>query len=133
MNPINYVKFAICALLLGGAWFSGYHFEHTRFVHFQDMVRQEAEKQIAENKAKQKEQELINKGVVNGFQNQLSAVRNYYAGLQYSSSGKLPSISDPASRVNESSAYYRLAEQCSETTAQLSFLQEWINEQVGLK
>ena len=128
----TYVKIGLVALVLCGFWYSGYHFEHIRFVKFQDDVRQAAEKQEAENESIKKQQEIANRSITNEYETKLSAVRSYYGGLHNSSSSKLPSLSNPASGTDESPAYYRLAESCAETTAQLTSLQEWLATQVGI-
>jgi hypothetical protein len=130
---LTYVKIGLVALVLCGFWYAGYHFEHIRFVKFQDDVRQAAEKQETENESIKKQQEIANRSITNEYETKLSAVRSYYGGLHNTSSGKLPTISNPASGTDESPAYYRLAESCAETTAQLTSLQEWIATQVGIK
>ncbi len=127
----TYVKMGLCILLLGGAWYFGYSFEHSRFVKFQDEIRATAEKQIAQNQAKAQKQELINKGIANEYQAKLSALKSYYGGLRQPGSGSMPSLSNPASGVNESATDQQLA--CAYTTQQLVSLQEWINQQLAIK
>ena len=128
----TYVKIGICAVVLCTSWYFGYSFEHTRFIKFQDEVRQAAEKQEAQNESIKKQQEIANRSITNEYETKLSAVRSYYGGLHNSSSGKLPTISNPTSGIDESATYYRLAESCAETTAQLTSLQEWLDTQVGI-
>lgn len=129
---LTYVKIGLVALVISGSWYAGYHFEHIRFIKFQDDVRQAAEKQEAENESIKKQQEIANRSITNEYETKLSAVRAYYGGLHNSSSSKLPTLSNPASGTDESPAYYRLAESCAETTAQLTSLQEWLATQVGI-
>jgi hypothetical protein len=133
MNPLLYVKLGLaCAALLGSAYL-GYSFEHSRFMVFKAEVETIAREQEAKVISVQKQQELVNKGIANGFQNQLRAVRNYYDGLLNASSSKLPTVSEPTLRTNESPAYYELAGACAATTVQTLALQDWIKESAALK
>jgi hypothetical protein len=133
MNPLLYVKLGLaCAALLGSAYL-GYSFEHSRFMVFKAEVETVAREQEAKVISIQKQQELVNKGITNGFQNQLRAVRNYYDGLLNASGSKLPAVSEPTLRANESPAYYELASACAATTVQTIALQDWIKESAGLK
>jgi hypothetical protein len=118
-------------LLLGG-FGAGFYVEHLRFSNYQIQVEQAAKAQEAQNESIKKQQEIANRSITNEYETKLSAVRAYYGGLHNSSSGKLPTLSNPASGTDESPAYYRLAESCAETTAQLTSLQEWIATQVGI-
>ena len=131
----TYVKMGLCLLLLGGAWYSGYHFEHTRFVKFQDDVREAADKQKAEVESIQKQHELVTKGISNEYDAKLALVRQYYANgvRQPNGSGAVSGISTTSSIANERAAYNQLAEQCTETTLQLEELKAWINAQAGVK
>lgn len=133
MNPLLYVKLGLaCAALLGSAYL-GYSFEHSRFMVFKAEVETVAREQEAKVISIQKQQELVNKGITNGFQNQLRAVRNYYDGLLNASGSKLPAVSNPTIRTDESPAYYELASSCAATTVQTIALQDWIRESAGLK
>ena len=133
MNPLLYVKLGLaCAALLGSAYL-GYSFEHSRFMVFKAEVETIAREQEAKVISIQKQQELVNKGITNGFQNQLRAVRNYYDGLLNASSSQLPAVPNPTLRANESPAYYELASACAATTVQTIALQDWIKESAGLK
>ena len=133
MNPLLYVKLGLaCAALLGSAYL-GYSFEHSRFMVFKAEVETIAREQEAKVISIQKQQELVNKGITNGFQNQLRAVRNYYDGLLNASGSQLPAVPNPTLRANESPAYYELASACAATTVQTIALQDWIKESAGLK
>ena len=133
MNPLLYVKLGLaCAALLGSAYL-GYSFEHSRFMDFKAEVETVAREQEAKVISIQKQQELVNKGITNGFQNQLRAVRNYYDGLLNASGSQLPAVPNPTLRANESPAYYELASACAATTVQTIALQDWIKESAGLK
>lgn len=133
MNPLLYVKLGLaCAALLGSAY-AGYSFEHSRFMVFKAEVETVAREQEAKVISIQKQQELVNKGISNGFQNQLRAVRNYYDGLLNTSGSQLPRVSEPTLRTNESAAYYELASACAATTVQTIALQDWIKESATVK
>lgn len=119
---------ALAALALFGVGYGKY--EHNALVTYKAEVATIADKQIAENKAKIKEQELINKGVINEYQTKLSAIKSYYGGLHNSSSGKMPPFSNTTSTVNGSTSDQLLA--CAYTTQQLVSLQDWIKQQAGL-
>jgi len=133
MNPLLYVKLGLaCAALLGSAYL-GYSFEHSRFMVFKAEVETVAREQEAKVISIQKQQELVNKGITNGFQNQLRAVRNYYDGLLNASGSQLPAVSNPTIRTDESAAYYELAGACAATTVQTIALQDWIRESANIK
>ncbi len=133
MNPLLYVKLGVIAFALLGSAYLGYSFEHSRFVAFKAEVETIAREQEAKVISVQKQQELVNKGITNGFQNQLRAVRNYYDGLLNASGSKLPTVSNPTLRTDESSAYYELASACAATTVQTIALQDWIRESATIK
>ena len=111
----------------------GYSYEHNRFAAYKSDIEAAGRAQEAKNESIKKQQELVNKGILNEYDSKISAIRNYYSGLRQPSSGKLPTISNPSTGTDESSSYYRLAESCAETTAQLTALQEWVNQQMGIK
>jgi len=134
MTPLLYIKFGVIAFAIVGAGYLGYSYEHNRFMVFKKEVDALAREQEQKVISVQKQQNLVTKGVVNEFQAKLGTVRNYYGGLQHSaSSGKLPTLSNPAGRANESAAYYELAGACAETTVQTLALQQWIKEQAGIQ
>lgn len=134
MNLLLYVKLGAIALAIVGAGYLGYSYEHNRFMLYKKEVEVIAKEQEQKVISIQKQQDLVTKGIVNEFQAKLGAVRNYYRGLQHpSSSGKLPTLSNPAERINESAAYYELAGACAETTVQAVALQAWIKEQAGIQ
>jgi hypothetical protein len=133
MIPTLYVKLGAIALALLGSAYAGYSFEHSRYMAYKAEVAAVAREQEAKNESIQKQQELVNKGIANGFQNQLRAVRNYYDGLLNASGSQLPSVSNPTLRTNESTAYYELASACAATTVQTIALQDWIKESATVK
>ena len=136
LSVLTYVKMGVCILLLGGAWYLGYSFEHTRFTKFQDVVRQQGLQQEEKIQALTKQQELVTKGIQDEYDAKLSAVRNYYKSTSVwnnPSSGKVSGLSPSSQLTDVITSYNVLAGQCAETTLQLVELQKWINEQIGLK
>jgi hypothetical protein len=121
------------ALLFGG-FSAGFYVEHLRFADFKNGVEIVAEKQIAENKAKEKEQQLVNKGIEDAYKANLNSVHNFYSGMHNSSSGAMSSDANATITVNgETHNILSLAEQCASTSEQVIALQNWIIEQAGLK
>ena len=128
---ISYGRIAILAGIFVVGLFLGWRYEHGNLVAYKAEVKAAADQQIAKNESIQKQQALVNKGISDAYEAKLSALKSYYGGLRNSSSGNLPSISNPASGVNESASDQLLA--CAYTTQQLVSLQDWINLQVGIK
>ena len=120
------------ALVFGG-FSSGFYIEHLRFSDYVDQVKIVAEKQLAENKAKIKEQEIINENVVKNYQNNINNIHTFYGRMLDTSSGAMSPNGTATITIN-GQAYNLLsvAEQCAQTTQQLESLQDWINQQVGL-
>ena len=124
----------IYLVLVLGSFSSGFYIEHIRFVDFQDKVKIVAEQQIAENKAKIKEQELINRGVTDAYNANLSNVHNFYHRMLDTNSGAMSTNGTATITINgETHNVLLVAEQCAQTTEQLMTLQEWVNQQVNLK
>lgn len=121
------------ALVFGG-FSAGFYVEHLRFADFKNEVAIVAEKQIAENKAKEKEQQLVNKGVEDAYKANLNSVHNFYSGMLNTSSGAMSSDANATITINgQTHNILSLAEQCASTTEQVIALQNWIIEQAGLK
>ena len=131
---LTWVKIGAVVLALGFAYYKGYSGEHDKFIAFKAQVEALGKIQEAKNESIQKQSDLVNKGIKNEYEAKLAAVRNYYSGLQRNTSGSsVPGISNSTNGTNESPAYYRLAESCSETTVQVISLQDWILQQAGVK
>ena len=127
------VQIYIYLAVLFAGFSSGFYVEHLRFVDFQDGVNIVAEKQISENKAKEKEQELINRGVTDAYNANLSNVHNFYHRMLDTNSGAMSTNGTATITINgETHNLLLVAEQCANTTTQLIALQGWINEQAGL-
>ena len=123
----------IYLVLVLGSFSSGFYIEHIRFVDFQDKVKIVAEQQIAENKAKLKEQELINRGVTDAYNANVNNIHNFYNRMLDTNSGAMSTNGTAAITINgETYNLLLVAEQCADTTTQLIALQGWINEQAGL-
>ena len=112
---------------------AGFYVEHLRFADYKNEVAIVAERQVAENKAKEKEQQLVNKGVEDAYKANLSNVHNFYSGMLYTNSGAMSSDVNATITINgQTHNILSLAEQCASTTEQVIALQDWINQQVGL-
>jgi hypothetical protein len=123
----------IYLVLVLGSFSSGFYIEHIRFVDFQDKVKIVAKQQIAENKAKLKEQELINRGVTDAYNANVSNIHNFYHRMLDTNSGAMSTNGTAAITINgETHNLLLVAEQCADTTTQLISLQDWINQQAGL-
>ena len=123
----------IYLVLVLGSFSSGFYIEHIRFVDFQDKVKIVEEQQIAENKAKLKEQELINRGVTDAYNANVSNIHNFYHRMLDTGSGAMSTNGTAAITINgETHNLLLVAEQCADTTTQLISLQDWINQQAGL-
>jgi hypothetical protein len=125
----GYIMIALTVLALVGVGYGKY--EHDAFVAYKTETTTIANKQIAENKAKIKEQELINKGIINEYQAKLSAIKSYYGGMHNPSSSSMPTLSNPSAGINGSPSDQLFA--CAATTQQLVSLQDWIKQQAGLE
>jgi hypothetical protein len=123
----------IYLVLVFGGFSSGFYIEHLRFVDFQDKVKIVAEQQIAENKAKLKEQELINRGVTDAYNANVSNIHNFYNRMLNTDSGAMSSVSNAPITINGVTINtLDFAEQCATTTQQLESTQDWIRTQIGL-
>ena len=119
-------------LVLGG-FSSGFYVEHLRFSDYRAQIQIVAEQQIAENKAKIKEQELINRGVTDAYNANVNNIHNFYNRMLHTDSGATTTVSTAAITINgETHNLLLIAEQCAQTTGQLISLQSWINQQIGL-
>ena len=128
------VQIYIYLAVLFAGFSGGFYVEHLRFVDFQDGVKIVAEKQIAENKAKEKEQELINRGVTDAYNANVSNIHNFYHRmLNDTNSGAMSSVPNATITINGTTINtLDFAEQCATTTQQLESTQDWIRTQIGL-
>lgn len=128
---ISYARIIIIFVVLSVAFAMGWTVRNRDYQDFKKEVSNAAKAQEAYNESVKKQQAIANKGITDAYEAKLSSLKSYYGGLRQSSSGKLPSISDPSSGVNESATDQLLA--CAYTTQQLISLQDWINIQVSIK
>ena len=121
------------ALVFGG-FGAGYYVEHLRFVDFKQEVQIAGEKQQAETAAKIKEQELINRGVTDAYNANVSNIHNFYHRmLNDTGSGAMSSVPNATITINGITINtLDFAEQCATTTQQLESTQSWIRDQIGL-
>ena len=132
--PILYVKIAILAVLVLGTFGSGWYVGHSKYVEYKKQVEIAAKTQEAHVESIKKQQELATKGIENEYNAKLALLRTYYAnGLHKPSPSTLPNFSATPSIADVSAAYSTLIGQCAQTTQQLVSLQEWLNEQIGIK
>jgi hypothetical protein len=131
---ITYIKAFAIGIVLCGIFYAGFHLGNSRYIEYKASVEATAKIQEAHNQAVEQQHELINKGIQNEYEGKLAALRNYYGRMQLNpSSGSVSGISPAPKGTDAETAYPILARQCAETTAQLTSLQDWINQQVGIK
>lgn len=131
---IDYVKIsilvAISAVIFGSGWWMGY----SRYIEYKKQVEIASKAQEAHVESIKKQNELVTKGIQNEYDAKLALLRNYYANsMRQPNTSNMPGISVATSLADATAAYSKLAGQCAETTQQLVSLQEWINQQMGIK
>jgi hypothetical protein len=121
------------ALAIGG-FGSGLYVGHLRLVNYQQEVEMAGKAAEAREKAVEQQHALVTKEITNDYQTKLTAIRNFYAsGVHNPSSGAMSGISAAPRGTDAETAYPILAGQCAETTQQLVSIQDWINQQAGIK
>jgi len=131
----TYIKAGLLIVLVCGVFFAGWHTRDRDFTIYKDQVRIAAEKQQAENESIQKQQALINKGIQDEYNAKLSLLRQYYANGVRNNNGAstVSGISSTTKLSDAIAAYNQLASDCAATTLQVVTLQQWVNEQLGVK
>ena len=120
-------------ILLSVIGFSYGRYEHNKYVTFKAEVEAIAIKQQAHVESITKQQALVTKGIENEYNAKLALLRQYYAnGVRQPNTSKLPTNGNATFNPDDFSANNLLIK-CAETTQQLVSLQEWLNEQMGLK
>ena len=120
------------ALVFGG-FGAGFYVEHLRYAEYKTEVVAAGERQIAENKAKAKEQEIINENVAKTYQDNINNIHSFYGRMLDLSSGAMSANGTATITINgQTHNLLSVAEQCAQTTQQLESLQDWINQQVGI-
>ena len=130
---IDYWKIGIAALLLLGAFATGWGLRNRDFNDYKQEVSNAAKAQEAHVESIKKQQTLVNKGIEDEYNAKLALLRQYYAnGVRQPNTSKLPTISNAATSLDDFTANGLLIK-CAETTQQLISLQAWLNEQMGIK
>jgi len=116
-------------------FFAGWHTRDRDFTIYKDQVRVEAEKAQAHTESVQKQQALITKGIQDEYDAKLALLRQYYAnGVRNNNGGNSVSSISSTSKLSDAiTAYNQLASDCAATTLQVVTLQQWVNEQLGIK
>jgi len=133
---MDYVKLSIAAVLLLGAFATGWSVRNRDFNEYKQEVSNAVKAQEAHVESIKKQQALVTKGIENEYEAKISALRNYYKSTSVwnnGSTGKMSGISAAPSATDVITAYNILAGSCSETTQQLVSLQEWLNQQMVIK
>ena len=131
----NYIKILLLIGLVCGVFFAGWHTRDRDFTIYKDQVRIAAEKQQAENESIQKQQALVTKGIQDEYDAKLALIRQYYANGVRNNNGAstVSGISSTTKLSDAIAAYNQLASNCAATTLQVVTLQQWVNEQLGVK
>ena len=133
---IDYVKVAIGSGLLLISFFSGWYVRNLDYKAYKQAVEFTAKTQEAKVESITKQHALVTKGITNEYEAKLSAIRNYYKSTSVwnnPSSSKVSGLSTAPTVADVATAYNLLAGQCAATTQQLVSLQEWTNQQIGIK
>ena len=126
-------------LLLAGVYAKGRLDEKVLFDAYKREVASAAKAQEARNESVQKQQDLLNKGVIDGYKAKLAAANSYINSLRYDpGSGKLSTASGTAGGTDGGAQddippTPILAADCAATTVQLIQLQQWAKGQVSIK
>ena len=137
MFPLSFNTYVIGILLVitVSSFAYGRH-EHTKYIEFKTEVENTAKAQEAHVESIKKQQALVTKGIENEYEAKITALRNYYKSTSVwnnGSSSKVSGISAAPSAADVIASYNLLVGQCSEATLQLVSLQEWLNQQMGIK
>ena len=133
---IDYAKLAIAGTLLLISFSTGWYIRNLDYKAYKQSIEIVAKTQEAKVESIQKQHELVTKGIANEYEAKLSAIRNYYKSTSVwnkSSTSSVSSISTAPSATDVIASYNKLAGLCAETTQQLVSLQEWTNQQLGIK
>ena len=131
-----YVKISVACLLLLGAFATGWSVRNRDFNEYKQEVSNAAKAQEAHVESIKKQQDLVTKGIQNEYDAKLAAIRNYYKSTSMWNNGsgsQVSGISTAPSVTDVITSYNKLASACAETTQQLVSLQEWLNQQIGIK
>ena len=131
---INYIKIGLLVFIACGLFYGGFHVGNLRYLEYKASVEATAKIQEAKVESITKQQELVTKGITNEYEAKLAAVKSFYGRVQLNpSGGSMSGISAAPKGPDAETAYPILARPCTETTIQLTSLQDWVNQQVGIK
>ena len=135
----NVIIAAGAILILVSMYVKGRMDEREILNAFKREVAAAAKAQEARNESVQKQRDLFNKGVIDGYKAKLSAANAYVSGLRYDASSGRLSAPGAASGGTDGDAQNAipaapiLAADCAATTIQLIQLQQWARGQVSIK
>ena len=125
--PWTWVAGAIVVTFLGG-FLGGCEHEKKAFDEYKARIEATAEAQAEATKKIVEKHEKIAQDTKNDYEKRISDIRRYYAGLHNNGSSAVPSGTQPSGGTYATPSYDVLAEQCTETTQQLTSLQDFIKE-----
>lgn len=128
MIPTSSIYLAFALLLSIG--YGGY--EHFSYKQYRSDIEAMGKAQQIAVDATKKQQELATKGVEDAYKSKIDSIRAAYSGLHDSRGSPMSTIPNTTIRIDDPTAIMVLAEQCTQTTQQLTSLQEWINLQIGI-
>jgi hypothetical protein len=127
------IKFIIAGVLLITAFASGWALRNRDFKEYKLEVSNAAKAQEAHVESIKKQQALVTKGIEDEYNAKLALLRQYYAsGVRQPSTSKLSTNGNSTLNIDDFTPNGLLIK-CAETTQQLVSLQEWLNEQMGIK
>jgi hypothetical protein len=132
-NVLTYIEIGLAAVVLFCVGYTPWHWEHNKFLRYQEEQTRIVKEQLAENQAKKQQHDLIVKGLQDELAAKTIILRRYYAnGLRPSSPGTLLSRSATTPRTDAEAKYTLLAGQCAEITLKYELLQKYERERLGL-
>ena len=133
---IDYIKIGILSACVLGSFAIGWGLRNRDFNDYKREIQNAAKAQEAHVESIKKQQALVTKGIENEYEAKLSTIRNYYKSTSVwnnPNSSKVSGISAAPSAADVIASYNQLASACAETTHQVVSLQEWLNQQLGIK
>ena len=131
---IDYFKLGIIAVVTAIVFGSGWWIGYSRYLDYKKEVEIAAKTQEAKVQSIEKQHALVTKSIEKEYDAKLALLRQYYAnGVRQPNSSTMSNFSTTSAIANASAAYAELTRQCAETTQQLTSLQDWIREQIGIK
>jgi hypothetical protein len=135
MNPNPWFKIAF--ILIGCLFcaFLGWYPEHLVLVNYKEKVAADAKVAEKHNEDLLAQQKLITKQVTDSYEDKLFRIKSYYSsiGMHNNSASKLPSTSPTKQGIDGTATDPQFVEKCAITTQQLESLQDFVNQQLGLK